>query len=110
VLRGHRSAVSHVEFSADGRFVLTASDDGTARVWDAANGEQVDAVRAHAGRLNDAAFSPDGMRVVTASFDGTARIHRCDLCGSLAQLLALADRRVTRGLTPAEQVTYLHGS
>src|SRR5262249_14580595 len=37
----HRAAISSAEFSRDGRRVLTASDDGTARVWDAETGEPV---------------------------------------------------------------------
>src|SRR5262249_54098978 len=35
-LWSHKEAITHVEFSPDGKSVLTASQDGTARVWDAA--------------------------------------------------------------------------
>ena len=34
-LPGHRSAVTSVAFSSDGRHLLTGSDDGTARLWPA---------------------------------------------------------------------------
>jgi tetratricopeptide (TPR) repeat protein len=31
---GHHAAVNYAEFSPDGRWVITASDDGTARIWE----------------------------------------------------------------------------
>jgi WD40 repeat protein len=33
VLKGHRKAVTRAIFSADGRRIVTTSDDETARVW-----------------------------------------------------------------------------
>ncbi len=39
-LKGHEAGVGYVEFSPDGGRILTASDDKTARVWDAATGVQ----------------------------------------------------------------------
>ncbi len=62
-------------FSPDGNHIVTASEDGTARIWDAATGEPIGAVlKGHKGDVFSAAFSPDGNRIVTASGDGTARI------------------------------------
>ncbi|HEX3407932.1 MAG TPA: WD40 repeat domain-containing protein, partial [Caulobacteraceae bacterium] len=40
VLTGHAGAVRTAAFSPDGRRIVTASLDGTARVWDAASGVQ----------------------------------------------------------------------
>ena len=73
VLRGHTGAVSSVAFSRRGDLV-SASADGTARVWDVSTGQARAAMRGHAGPVASAAFSPDGGRVVTASADGTSRI------------------------------------
>ena len=61
-------------FSPDGARVVTASDDKTARVWDAATGQTIAVLKGHDGWVNSDAFSPDGARVVTASDDKTARI------------------------------------
>mmetsp|Transcript_98165 Transcript_98165/g.302662 ORF Transcript_98165/g.302662 Transcript_98165/m.302662 type:complete len:522 (+) Transcript_98165:54-1619(+) len=54
--------------------VLTASGDRTARLYDGATGETLQAFSGHGATVRSAAFSPDGFRVVTASKDRTARI------------------------------------
>ena len=61
-------------FSPDGARVVTASDDKTARVWDAATGKAIAVLSGHDDQVWSAAFSPDGARVVTASDDKTARV------------------------------------
>ena len=62
-------------FSPDGKRIVTASEDKTARLWDAATGKQIgEPLRGHEGAVMSAAFSPDGKRIVTASADNTARL------------------------------------
>ncbi len=73
-LRGHEDGVQSAAFSPDGARIVTASDDSTARIWDAASGAEIAALRGHEGPVQSAAFSPDGARIVTASVDRTARI------------------------------------
>jgi WD40 repeat protein len=74
MLSGHEDSVNTAVFSVDGSRVVTASDDKTARVWDATTGKDLVVLRGHTSRVQSAAFSPDGTRIVTASSDGTARI------------------------------------
>jgi WD40 repeat protein len=70
----HQQTVRDAEWSADGTRVATASDDGTAQVWDAATGQPVSPPLVHAKGVQRVAFDPAGDRVITASWDGTARI------------------------------------
>jgi WD40 repeat protein len=73
LLRGHRGRVYSAAFSPDGKLVVTAGADGTARIWETAGGRRLHTLRSQ-GAVDSAAFSPDGTRVVTAGADGTARI------------------------------------
>ena len=68
------TAVNSAAYSPDGKFIVTASEDQTARIWDAATGQEVRTLSGHTGAVNSAAYSPDGKFIVTASADQTARI------------------------------------
>ena len=56
---------------------LSASADGTARLWNASTGDQISVLKAD-GYLQKALFSPDGQFVLTAVNDNTARIWKTD--------------------------------
>ncbi|HWF87327.1 MAG TPA: hypothetical protein VN659_00785 [Pyrinomonadaceae bacterium] len=73
-LEGHTGDINSIAFSPDGRFVVTGSADGTARVWEAASGKSVGELRGHSKSVNSASFSPDGKFIVTASDDATVRL------------------------------------
>src|SRR6516165_240161 len=73
-LVGHGALVSSAAFSPDGSRVVTASWDGTARLWDIKTGAALATLAGHRGWVWKAAFSPDGRRIVTASADKTARV------------------------------------
>lgn len=66
--------VRDASFSADGRLVVTACHDGSARVWDANEGSEISVLTGHTDHVYTASFSPDGQRIVTASRDSTARV------------------------------------
>jgi len=73
-LRGHDQGVESAAFSPDGKYIVTASYDSTARVWEATSGREVTVLRGHESHVISGLFSPDGKYIVTASNDGTARV------------------------------------
>jgi WD40 repeat protein len=87
-LLGHQGDVHAVAFSPEGRRVLTASQDGTARLWDPATGKELLRLRGHTAAVVAAAFSPDGRRVLTLAPgpDRSARIWDADSGKELVRL------------------------
>jgi WD40 repeat protein len=57
-------------FSPDGKLIVTASADGTARVWETASRNAVATLKKHEGAVLNARFSFDGKLLVTAGADG----------------------------------------
>lgn len=71
---GNTLALSNACFSPDGKKVLTSSQDGTAKIWDAQTGMLIADLKEHIAIIWEASFSPDGKKIVTASLDQTAKI------------------------------------
>jgi WD40 repeat protein/serine/threonine protein kinase len=70
----HRDNVRSFEFSRDGRWMATACNDHTARIWDAATGEPVSGWLPHDYETCQAIFSPDGNRLATLARRGAVRL------------------------------------
>jgi eukaryotic-like serine/threonine-protein kinase len=74
-LKGHTNRVHSAAFDPEATRVVTASGDGTAKIWDAQSGKEVRTLGVpNARAIYDASFSPDGTKVATAGEDPTARI------------------------------------
>lgn len=73
-LEGHEDAVVAVALAADGQRLVSASRDGTARLWDARTGALVHKLSGHAKGVRAAAISPDGQTIATGADDGTVRL------------------------------------
>jgi len=85
-LKGHKKSITSALFSPDGRRIVTASRDNTARVWDSESGQTLVTFEEHKDAIDTAAFSPDGRHIVTASRDNTARVWDSERGQSLATL------------------------
>ncbi|MDQ6693298.1 MAG: hypothetical protein M3014_02620, partial [Chloroflexota bacterium] len=73
-LEGHTGVMNRASFSPDGRFVLTASEDGTAKIWDIAGRHVVRTFAANSGRVAAAVWSTDGKSVATGGAGSAVRI------------------------------------
>lgn len=73
LLSGHKRAINTAAFGPDDEFVVTGSDDRTARVW-STRGRELAVLRGHLGAVTTVAVNPSGDRILTVSADGTARL------------------------------------
>ena len=71
---GHTDFINSAVFSPDSKLVLTASDDKTAKIYEASTGKELQVLSGHLERINSAIFSPDNKLALTASDDGTAKL------------------------------------
>jgi len=104
----HGTEVRDVHFSADGRFLVTSTLRAT--IWNVADGIELLRLQGHEGPITAVAFDPTGRWVVSGGADGTVRAYRCEICGGVEELSALADARLVatgRELTPEERRLYL---
>jgi WD40 repeat protein len=84
-LKGHDGTLWAAAFSPDGRYVVTASADRTARVWNTTTAREVAVLKGHEEAVTFVSWSPDGRWIVTLGNDKTARIwNAVDLPHSLA--------------------------
>jgi hypothetical protein len=72
-ITGHSGPVYAAAITTDERFVASASQDGTVRVWTDVTKSTVLALRGHNHPVWDVAWSPEGHYLASASYDGSAR-------------------------------------
>ena len=61
-------------FSPDGMRIVSASWDGTVKVWDVSSGKEILTLKGHTSGVNGVAFSPDGKQIASASMDQTVKV------------------------------------
>ncbi|MBY3252170.1 TIR domain-containing protein [Rhizobium laguerreae] len=83
VLRGHNAPVWRVTFGRDGRNILTASSDSSARLWDGQTGGEICRTNGHRGFVANATFSSDETHFVTSSWDATSKVWNTGDCALL---------------------------
>jgi WD40 repeat protein len=102
-MRGHGAPIRQVRVSADGRYALSAGDDGGARLWSLETGELLRFFAGHAGQtVTGIAISPDGDTVALGSADGTVIVAP----SSLEQLTESVCALLGRDLTADERNAY----
>lgn len=78
-LSAHGGRVKSVHYSPDGRFVLSASADGTLKVWNVESGKVVVELPKHDCSVEAVSFSSDGEWAASGDSDGMVRIWKVDL-------------------------------
>ncbi len=77
-MAGNKGLVQKAAFSPDGKRILIAADDNTARLWDGETGQLVADIAAYSGDRGSrdfiAEFSSDGRRIVTAAYNKEPRL------------------------------------
>ncbi len=71
---GHTNHVNNINYSPDGKNIVTASNDNSAKIWDVQSGRLLLTLMGHADGVNYAMYSPDGKSVITGSNDNSAKI------------------------------------
>jgi small GTP-binding protein len=78
--------VNGVAVTADGRRIISGSDDKTLRVWDADSGKCLATLEGHTGTVIEVAVTADGRRIISGSDDKTLRVWDADSGKCLATL------------------------
>jgi WD40 repeat protein len=92
----HDHLVNQCAFSNDGRWLVSASSDGSARVWALPSMQLQTVLRGHADDVDMAVYSPDDSRIATCALDRCVRVFdlegRCLLSmrGHTGNVLSLA--------------------
>ena len=116
----HDQAVARIAISPDGTRLATTSLDGKTKVWDIMTGEELLTLSGHTDAVIGVAFSPDCVHssqvlagqcethLATTSWDGSVKVWNVSFSRNIEDLLALAQKRITRSLTAEECKKYLH--
>ena len=78
IFNGREGPITSAAFSPNGRYIVTASQQGTVRLWEVESGDPFGIRLAYEGgiipTILHVAFSPDGRRFIAISGDGKARL------------------------------------
>jgi WD40 repeat protein len=107
VVRGVTDQVFGVALSADGTILMTGAGDGVTALWDARTGERITSVRPDPLPAFGVALSPNGRGFAVGTGEGHVTVFSCRVCGTAPELLAAAERSVTRQLTDRERQQFL---
>jgi WD40 repeat protein len=95
----HSSNITSVAFSPDGAALVSASLDGTLRLW-STNGTSLRTFTGHASGVTAVAFSPDGAKLASGSLDGSIKLWDRVAGTCLATISAHGAAVTSLGFTP----------
>jgi WD40 repeat protein len=74
ILQEHQRDVTSVAISADGKRIVSGSEDQTVKVWDTSTGRDLLTLKGHTQTVTSVAISADGKRIVSGSQDHTVKL------------------------------------
>ena len=93
ILKEHTLDITSVAFNPINDYIVTASKDGSAKVWDGNGSGSLFSLK-HDKAVNGAVFSPDGKMIATGSSDNTVKIWDA-ATGELKKSLDADSKEVT---------------
>ena len=76
-LVGHNGVASQLSFTADGRTLVSGSNDKTIKIWDATIGQLRTTLTGHAAPIVGCSITPDGHWIVSLDSEGELRRWNC---------------------------------
>ena len=98
---GHTDDIRGIQFSPDGRMLVSTSKEGIIKLWDLNSRTEVTTLTGHPDWVNDLAFSPDGSMLASTGLDGTLRIWNVGIFSEFRQWVQ--ENRFIRELTCDER-------
>ncbi|KUL24216.1 hypothetical protein ADL12_37830 [Streptomyces regalis] len=96
---GHDDVVGGVDFSRDGRTLVSSSDDRSVRIWDVSTPtapRNRALLTAYDTAVMGVRFSPDGRTLVSGVFDGTVRLLTTDFDQAVSRACDAPRRPISR--------------
>lgn len=76
VLRGHFSEISDLCWSRDEKYLVTASIDNTAILWNIEKGENIQRFEGHKNYVSGVTIDPFMNYIITQSTDKTVKVYK----------------------------------
>jgi WD40 repeat protein/DNA-binding SARP family transcriptional activator len=109
VLHGHSDEVYNASFTPDDKRVISTSNDGTVRLWDPRGGMALAVLQSGADPIYDL-WVGKGDMIATLDGNEVVRLFRCQVCGDVAQVRALARSLHPRALSADERRRFVAGA
>jgi WD40 repeat protein len=91
----HDEAIQALAFTPDGKTILSGSDDGTVRVWDAGTGRGIRQLPGHAGGVTALAATPDGRAVLSAGHGAQLLLQEWQTGKELRRLILVPKEKLS---------------